>query len=230
MKSPLIILLLLMSSLGFAQTEVFEKTLAYGNQIIAIDAELVDEIKVSNWTKDQIAFKVTYSVNQGELNDLVQLDLNESSNRVKLKVDFDQERIEVSGIYVCDDERSLNWNTGGRKSSVCLDIQIELMVPKNTKLDIESVIGDLYIEGVYQELYAKTVTGDIEVNWPETEGAELEIKTVSGGIYTNHDFKMRQEKGLPLISAHEVQGNIGEAGRYLNLETVTSNIYFKRTK
>lgn len=230
MKTLLAFFLTLFSSLIMAQTEVFEKTIAYSNQKVAIDAELVDEIKVSNWAKNEIAFKVSYSVNNGALNDLVDVDIEENSNRVRLSVDFDKDRIETSEIYDCDDEHSLNWNSGGRKSRICLDIEIELMVPMNCKLDIESVIGDLFIEGIFQELYAKTVTGDIEVKWPDDEGAEVEIKTVNGGIYTNHDFKMRHEKGLPLVSSHQVQGLIGGGGKYLNLETVTSDIYFKRTK
>lgn len=230
MKATLIIFFLFSGILSFAQTDVFEKTVDFKNKRIDIDAELVDKIEVTNWAQDKVAVQVTYSINDGALNNLLEVSLDETASRIRLDVEFDDKKIDIDGFYDCDEERALTWGRKGERTRVCLDVKIEVKLPANAELDIESVIGDLFIEGYYKELHAKTVTGDIVLEWPEDQGAELEIKTVNGSIFTNHNFQPKQEKGLPLISAHEVAGNLGNGGKFVTLETVTSDIYFKRSK
>lgn len=231
MKTCLIIVLGFICSLSFSQTEVFEKTVALNGKRVDIDAELVDQIKVTNWNKNEVGVKITYSINDGELNDALEISLDENSGKIRLEVELDEKSIEGSDFRDCDDEHSMNWGKNGRRNSVCLDVVVEIQIPQNIELDVESVIGDLMLEGSYKELRAKTVTGNIELNWPENQGAEIEIKTVTGAIYTNHNFESKnRDKGLPLISAHEVQASLGKGGNYISLETVTSDIYFKKSK
>jgi len=215
----------------YSQSDVYEKTVPLSGKRVAIDAELVDQIKVTNWDQNQVGIKITYSVNDGQLNDAVEISLDESSTRIRLEVALDDRKIEDSDYEGCDDKHSMNWGKNGRRNSVCLDIMVEVKLPQNADLDVESVIGDLLIDGSYKELHAKTVTGDIDLTWPESEGADVEIKTVTGAIYTNHDFESKnRDKGLPLISAHELQVSVGKGGKFITLETVTSDIYFKKSK
>ena len=229
MRSFLIFLMVLVSGSAYSQSEVYEKTVALSGKRVIIDAELVDQIKVSNWDQNEVGIKITYAVNDGELNDAVEISLDESSGRIRLEVELDERKIESSEYEGCDDKHSMNWGKNGRRNSVCLDILVEVQLPKSADLDIESVIGDLLIDGSFKELHAKTVTGDIDLIWPESEGADVEIKTVTGAIYTNHDLESKNSnKGLPLISAHEVQASLGKGGKYIALETVTSDIYFKK--
>lgn len=230
MKALFTLCLTVLCMLSQAQTEVFEKTVNFGNKRVDIDAELVDKIIVSNGNQDEVSVKVTYSINDGQLNDLLEISFDESTSRIRLKVEFDEKDLDIDGFYDCDDEHAINWGRNGKRNRICMDVSVEVKLPKDAELDIESVIGDLFIEGFYKELYAKTITGDIELEWPEEQGAEVEIKTVNGGIFTNHDFQMKKDKGLPLISAHEVAGNIGKGGKRVSLETVTSDIYFKKSK
>ncbi|WP_420387478.1 hypothetical protein [Roseivirga sp.] len=230
MKALLSIFLVLLSLTGVAQTEVFEKSVKVGDKRVAIDAELVDQIKVSHWNQETMSVKITYSINQGELNDALEISLDESAGRVKLEVELDKRMIEDADFYDCDKEHSINWNRNGRRNGVCLDVLVEVKVPSGIELDVESVIGDLFIEGSYKEISAKTVTGDIELEWPENQGAEIDIKTVNGAIYTNHEFTAKSDKGLPQISSHKVEANLGNGGSYVSLETVTSDIYFRKLK
>lgn len=230
MKALSTLCLTLLCTISLAQTEVFEKTVSFGNKRVDIDAELVDKITVSNGNQDEVSVKVTYSINDGQLNDLLEISLDESTSRIRLEVEFDEKNLDIDGFYDCDGEHSINWGRNGKRNRICMDVSVEVKLPKDAELDIESVIGDLFIEGFYKELYAKTVTGDIELEWPEDQGAEVEIKTVNGGIFTNHDFLMSKDKGLPLISAHEISANLGKGGKHVSLETVTSDIYFRRSK
>lgn len=231
MKACVIIVLGLICSLSFSQTEVFEKTVALNGKRVDIDAELVDQIKVTNWNKNEVGVKITYSINNGELNDALEISLDENGSKIRLEVELDERSVDNSDFRDCDGEHSMNWGKNGRRNSVCLDVLVEIQIPQNIELDVESVIGDLMLEGSYKALRAKTVTGDIELYWPESQGAEIEIKTVMGGIYTNHDFQSKtKDKGLPLISAHELQASLGKGGNYISLETVTSDIYFKKSK
>ena len=227
MKKLLAIIFWVVAVQGIAQTETFEKQVDYNGRHLMVDAGLVDRIKVVNWDKKEIGIRVLYSINDGQLNDLMSVSLQESGGNVKLNVSFDDKQIKARGYYNCDDENALTWDNKDNATRVCIDAQVEVSIPANADISVESIIGDLEISGVYGQLMAKTITGTINLTWPEKEGAEVEIKTVNGGIYSNREFQTRVDKGLPLISSHKINGKLGSGGKRIRLETVTSDIYFR---
>jgi len=84
------------------------------------------------------------------------------------------------------------------------------------------------MDGIFKELDIKSVTGDIDVTWPERQGTELELKTVTGNIFTDFDFNGKKKKGLPIISSHKFATIYKGGEGYLKLESVTSNIYLRK--
>ena len=227
MKKYIIFLFSLLTTWAYAQQEVFEKTVSLQNQRIDIQADLANLITVSNWNKSEVKVKVTYELNGGTLNEAVELELSEQKHRILLKMDINERLFRNANISDCDDKEAMWWGGKGN-SRVCSNIMIEVFIPARKNLEVETVISDVLVEGKYNDLEIKTVTGDIDLTWPESDGAEIELKTVNGVIHTNFNFTSNKKKGLPQISGHEMETVYGSGERYLRLETVTSDIYLRK--
>lgn len=208
------------------QEEVFEKTVQYDGQRIDLQTDLANRVKVTNWDKAEVKFKVTYEVNKGDLNEIVEFDFRNQNNRVRLKLEVDQKKIRGYSLGDCEEENTM-WLGNSNRSKVCSKIEVEIFLPQGTDLNIETIIGDVEVAGEFKELYVKTVTGDVDITWPEADGAEIEVKTVNGSIYTDFEFE-RKDKGLPVISTHSLETIYKNKERYLRLETVTSDIYLRK--
>lgn len=226
-KLSIFIICMLCAVAGHAQQEVFERSVAFKEQRIDLRADFASQITVSNWDKNEVMIKITYELNGGQLNEAVDIDLREQDHRIKLKLDIDEKMMRNSNVSNCDKEDAMTW--GSRNGvRVCSDIFIEVFIPRGTELVLETVIADVLISGEYKELDLKTVTGDIDLTWPKDHGADMQMKTVNGSIYTNFDFKGTKEKGLPIISSHEIETVYRGGGRYVKLETVTSDIFLRK--
>ncbi len=229
MKKLLVIAICLMGPFFKAQSQekVFEKTVKYSGQRIAVQADLANQIQVTNWDKKEVKVKVSYEINGGDLNDILDIDFREQSSRTFLKLDVDEKKVRSKNwLGDCDEENTIQLGNRHR-SGICSKILVEVFLPNGTDLDIEAIIADVVVEGKFEELHVKTVTGDVDITWPESDGAEIEIKTVNGAIYTNFPLDL-ENKGLPVISTHNIETVYKDKNKYLSLKTVTSNIYLRK--
>ncbi len=226
-KLSFMIMSVLMAHMTFAQQEVFERSIDFNDQRIDLQADFASQVSISNWDKNEVKVKITYELNGGELNEAVEIDLREQQHRIRLKLDVDERMMRNADVRDCEKEDAMTW--GSRNGPrVCADIFVEVFLPKGTDLVMESVIADILVNGEFKDLDIKTVTGDIDLTWPEKHGADIQVKTVNGSIYTNFDFKSIRDKGLPIISSHDMKTIYKGGGRYMKLETVTSDIYLRK--
>jgi ubiquitin len=72
-------------------------------------------------------------------------------------------------------------------------------------------------------------TGDIEVTLPSSVKASVEMKSVTGGVYSNFELIKPREDGLKPISGHKaIAGNINNGGVKVSLKASTGNIYLRK--
>jgi len=227
MRSFLVFLACLITLPTLAQVDEFKRDMKYSGQRLKVDAELVTNITVSPAADGQFHVLVSYILNDGKLNDAVQVQLKDGADEFLLQIDLDEKALKTKNTSDCEDENASWWGDewGGR---VCSDIQVEIQIPDGTAVDIESVLADVVLSGEYAELNIKTVTGNIDLTWPEKLGFLLDLKTTNGGVYTNYDLKTKSNEGLPLISAHKFDAEWGDGKHLLKLETVTSDIFFRK--
>lgn len=226
-KLTVTIILAFFTQFIYAQQEVFEKSVDFKGQRIDLQADFASQVSISNWNRNEFKVKITYELNGGELNEAVEIDLREQEHRIKLKLDIDERMMRNADVRDCEKKDAMTW--GSRNGlRVCADIFVEVFLPKGTDLVMESVIADILVSGEFKDLDIKTVTGDIDLTWPEKHGADIQMKTVNGSIYTNFDFKSARDKGLPMISSHDMETIYKGGGRYMKLETVTSDIYLRK--
>ena len=225
-----LVLLLSISGLAFAQ-EVMEKTIPYSGQKLDLDMDFGDEAIIKSWDKNEIYIKVTYEINEGKLNDALKLDIDDDKDRLSIDVDLDKRKLRNSKYYGCDrNRRGRNQSYyNGDGYSMCADISLEIFLPKSSDIWVNTVVADVEVEGMEGDVEIETVTGLIDVTWSKDSGADIKMKTVTGAVYTNMDFDKRSDRGLKLISSHDIRGTYKSGGKEVNLETVTSDIRLRKS-
>ncbi|MDN5201774.1 DUF4097 family beta strand repeat-containing protein [Fulvivirgaceae bacterium BMA10] len=105
-------------------------------------------------------------------------------------------------------------------------------------LEIKSTSGD--IEGSLSSLSRSaeskisSVSGTIDLAIPSNLGADLELKSISGKVFTDFDLKWendRHNQGLRRIGgARESKGSINGGGARLALSSISDDIYLRKQK
>lgn len=213
----------------FAQAEVIEKTYPYTNQLLDIDLDLGTDLVVKAWSKKEIYIKITYEVNGGKDNDALRIDMDDYNDRLSLDLDLQKHKLSDSDDCCCRDGQQTRWENGRRGRSTCMDVKVEVMIPRSADINIETITSNVTISGMMSDIDVETVTGVIDVTWEDNAGAEINLKTVTGDLYTNMKFNTKKDKGLPSISGRNLKGTFKGGEKEVQLETVTGAIYLRKT-
>ena len=125
-----ILLICLITSISFAvqAQKKIEKTISLEDQnLVDIQIDFADEIKVNTWERSEVFVRATVSINGGEDNDIFELKTRTSASRVKIEMDK----------AIWEDKTSNNkrncWET---------EIYVEVFLPKNLEISMESIFND----------------------------------------------------------------------------------------
>jgi len=158
---------------------------------VVVVRNMTGDIVVSGW--DENAVYVT-----GEISDQAErLDVQRNGNRVVVEVIYPD-----------------NWS-GDERSSGDTDLQIN--VPRNSELDVETVSADVSVSGVTGEQRLVSVSGDLDA---EDILAEAHFETVSG------DIRVTGQNAVARTSADAVSGDIGLNGMSgeINVAVVSGDV------
>jgi predicted membrane protein len=103
------------------------------------------------------------------------------------------------------------------------DISISNM--KN-EIDIKSC-HNIDLKNVTGPLVLSTISGDINITLPVKTATDLELRTVSGAIYSDFDFSESQ-KNLKKVGGNEMNYSLNGGGFKLNIGTVSGTIYLRK--
>ena len=228
MKALYTIFTLLIAISAFGQAEVVEKTYPYTGQELDVDLEFGTELTINAWAKNEILVKITYEVNEGENNEAVVLDLDDYTDRLSVDIELDERKMRDARECCCEGDGKHYWSRG-RGNQVCAEVKVEVWLPPQSDLYLETIIADVEIKGMYGDVEVETVTGDIDLTWDEDKGARVEMKTTTGDVYTNLKMDRKRDRGLSVISSHNLTGTIKGGDKEIMLKTVTSNIYLRKS-
>lgn len=229
MKAPIILFLGLCAQFAFGQAEVIEQSFPFKGQQLDLDLNFGSDVIIKAWDKNEISVKITYEINEGKDNSLMDWQIDDKTDRLIVDIEIDTKKLEKMDNCCYSKKGNIYWNNGRKENQVCVDIKVEIFMPSKADMKIKTIIADVDVEGIVGDLDLETVTGDINLLWEKDFGAEVNIETVTGGIYTNMDLAMEREKGLSKISSHKLKATYQNGGKALRLKTVTSDIYLKES-
>lgn len=237
MTARTILLLSLLGALSLpragAQQRTVERsvTMDEGGEVM-LDMKHGDEIIVRGWDRNEVSFHADIEINGGRLNEALLLDFEEGEGSFRVASDFDKQLMKKGRREDCPDRSHTTYNRSGngRDAVLCTRITYTVHVPRQATLRIETISGDILLEGPRGDIHARSVSGFVDLSWPDGLPAEISLKTVSGEAYSNLEtvtYLNRREHPAPV--GYTLRGRISGGGPSLLLESVSGNIYLRKS-
>jgi hypothetical protein len=237
MKKLLLFALLLAKacSLLFGQKIVEETYQLPQSNRVSMNLKFADSIRVTSWERDEIQLKAVIIINNGKLNEAFTMKVDKSGNELEIITDFDKNLMKQGRAEDCDGYISKNGNTYTTKKSVswnngnmiCSDIYFEIKVPNKVDFRLETISGNIEIRDFAGKLFAKTISGFVDLTWKASKGADLEMKTITGDVFSNHEVALENKKKNPIVG-YELRGKINGGGIPIHLESISGDVYLRK--
>ena len=215
-----------------AAQKIIEKTaVVTAGQRVFLDLRQATSIRVRTGPAGQLALKATVSINQNRLNDALQLNVVPAAEQLRVTADFDKEMLKKAQPGDC---AGYNDHGYGRNmwygQQVCDDIAYEITLPADVALRVFTYSGNVDIVGFSNAIEAKSLSGFIDVTWPDTKGAALSLKTLNGEVYTDQDIAFSTVLRRNPDFGYWLQGTLKGSGPVVKLESISNDVYFRKRK
>lgn len=195
--------------------KIIEKHFAFTpKQSIQLDLQIADSIRIITWNKNEVYAKASVDINDNKDNDVYLTEFNDEANRIEVKAKFDEKKktgYNDSCHCCCNYKSKIYW---------------DIYIPEQSDFSVETINGNIIIEGNTKEIKAHSISGFIDVSFAASRKADLKMSTISGTIYTDITMDKVSEKNGG--NAVDVAYNGG--GEDVDLETISGDIFLRKTK
>jgi hypothetical protein len=209
MKNIMILAVWVIVTPVMAQKKI-EKTISFnGKESIEMDIQIADSINIETWNRPEIQVTASINLNDNADNEVYETSFREEASTVIIKANIKKDYFNENK---CCCNGMVTW---------------KVMIPEGTPFNVETINGNITVRGKTTEISAKSISGFID--WEVTPGrkAELEMKTISGTMYS--DLTLDREKGnngIPQVISEDLNGG----GRPVTLETISGDIFCRKSK
>jgi len=200
-----------------AQTkEVTESVALNGQSKLDLKFTFANDITFKTWDKNEVLVEVSVNIQDGKYNDIFTLETNKTPSTISIAMDKEM----WNKIPREDRRNNCNWQT---------DLNYIVYAPKNMKISANTISGDYLLTYVGATMKLKTISGEIDVTIPSSQGLDFNVKTISGEVYSDINIKYPYGKeGLRQIVGRNVRGRIGNGGDESLFETISGNVYLRK--
>jgi len=225
MKNAIILFVLCLMIIPVRAQKVIEKHIDFSQkESVAMNIQIADSIVVHTWNKKEVFVKALVDVNDNKDNDSYQTDFEESGPIVKVTAKFE--------------DNYMSHKHGSLESKIAWDIYIPENVNFSVKtidgniiisgnaanIDANSISGNVIITGKSSDVEANSISGFVDITVSPDTKADLEFKTISGTIYSNHEITPSEKtKG-----SNNISDQMNGGGFPIKLKTISGNIYFRK--
>ncbi|MFH0841892.1 MAG: hypothetical protein V1903_04645 [Bacteroidota bacterium] len=211
MKSKLYSFIILFFTLVPARAQVItEKHLDFsGKDFTNLDIEIADSINLIMWSKNEIFVTASVNINNNKDNDAYVISFDETGKSITISGKFKEQYFK--GRDCCCDETDIFW---------------QIFLPEKSDFKIETINGNITIAGATEEIHAKSISGFIDLAVPRDHKADLNISTITGTVYTDHEISAdRRYSGIPAV----ITESLNDGGPQVTLETISGDIFFRKS-
>lgn len=240
MKSFALILISLFTGALAAQTPVNKNYPVSAGQKISLRFDYPELVKISTWDKNEISITGSVSINGGENDDAFELLQSTSGNSIYIENKIRNMKELPHRITVVNNGEKITFkskadyqkyceehgrNFNQRSEGVDMDILLEVKVPKNTEVKLESVYGMVEVKNYTGPLTVEATYGGVDVTVQEKTTGELIAETNYGQIYSNLDLKF---SGTEFENFHtQVSAKLGSGPKH-SFESKYGNVYLRK--
>ena len=209
-----IILFCLMTCLTQAQ-KIVEKHINYkAAQSVKLNIQIADSIRIVTWDKNEVYAKASVDINNNKDNDVYVTTFDETGDNIIVTAHFDEAKTKAAKENdtcrcCCNYNSKIYW---------------DVYVPEASVFSVETINGNIIIEGRTQSMKVHTISGFIDLAFATQRKADFKMSTISGTIYTDLAINKASDKHKNSILT---QYNGG--GEVIELETISGDIYLRKT-
>lgn len=228
-----------------AQRQLNEQAPLSSTQQVRLRIEDAQLIRIATWNGNEVVVTGTVSINANENNEAYQLQFTRQDQELVLEAFIKNEDSLPQRITVHQDGQDYWLNARHRQDSVVQqfvqekggydwmsqgvlkDIALQIKIPAQTPLHIESKFGTVEITQITGPLVVESKFGDIDVRVDPASAVSLLTGTQFGTVYTNLDWEFEQEGALTKIKGEQIAGTLNGGGTLLRLEAKFGNVYLR---
>jgi hypothetical protein len=214
MKNTIAIILFCMLSCFTKAQKVVEKHIAFSNnKNIQLNIQIADSIRIITWNKNEVYTKASIDINNNKDNDVYLTDFDESGSSIEVTAKFDDEKK----------------NTGYNDSCHCCcnynsKIYWDVYIPEQATFSVETIDGNIIIEGKTKQIKAHTISGFIDLAFATSRKADIKMSTITGTIYTDLAIGKASERR----GSNNVDSEYNGGGESVELETISGDIFLRK--
>lgn len=206
-------LLLGLTNITFSQRVINEKIEVNGEEA-SMKFKFADDIVLEAWDKNYIELNVKVDIDDNKYNDYYALEIEKKGNSIELVEEVDFEGIKKQ----MGSKKHYNFNT---------DLHYSLKVPKDLKVDLETISGEVELIGCRGQMKINSISGFIDYSIPHNHKANIDLSTVTGDVYSNIKFDSKKAKEISWVGTNE-QLSLNGGDVPVNLKTVSGDIYLRK--
>lgn len=209
MKS-IVLLALWVIVLPVTAQKTIEKKISFsGKESIEMNIQIADSISIKTWNRPEVQVYVSVNMNDNADNEAYETSFDEGGKKVLIKANFKEKYFDKKK---CCCEGMITWN---------------LMIPENTPFFVETINGNITINGKTEKVIAKSISGFIDWEVMPGRKADLEMQTISGTMYTDLDLGYHStNSGIPQSVSQSLNGG----GIPVKLETISGDIFCRKAE
>jgi hypothetical protein len=240
MKTNALFILVLVCQVSYAQTPVNKTYPVSGSQKVSFRFDYPELVKISTWDKNEIQVTGSVQINGGENDDAFELTSSNTGNLLTIENSIRNLKNLPHRITVTKNGEKLTFkskadyqkyceanacNFNMRSEGVDMDILLEIKVPKQLEVNLESVYGMVEVKNYNGSLSVTATYGGVDVTVQEKTTGELIAETNYGQIYSNLNLKF---SGSEFHDFHtQVIAKPGTGPRY-SFESKYGNVYLRK--
>lgn len=228
MKSLFLGLALCLSALAAtAQTETSQQRypLPEGRKLW-LNLRFADSINISAHDGNEVVLVSHVQINHGKLNKALLLKANATDGQLSIENDFDKELMKQGRPEDCPEQDRKYIN---QSWALCTQqIYYELKVPRRADLKVESISGSITLRNLEGKVWAKSISGYVDLAWNPAQGANLEAKTLNGEIYTNLEVALSNKNRPDGPMGQQLKGQVAKGGPTLHIESISGDIFLRK--
>lgn len=207
-----------------AQRIVEERITLSKDQSISLDFDFAENIVVKSWDKNEVYVKATVNINDNEDNQNFKFISKKGSGYTSIKSEIDNLKNLSCQTIIIEDGDTTYINGKGAD----MDLYFEVFIPGDYELKLETINGDIELQGLSGPLDINTINGEIDLFITDNLKADLSLRTINGTMFTDLDIEISQSKNNLCKVGGNVDTKLNGGGNEINLATINGTIYIRR--
>lgn len=188
--------------------KIVEKTFNFSNKnSLELDLQITDSINIQTWNKNEVYVYATINVNDNKDNEAYQTSFNELDGKVEIKAKFQDKYFKGRN---CNNQANIAW---------------KILAPENAEISVKTINGNIIITGKTNSIKAHTISGFIDMGMAADKKADLNLKTITGNIYTDLNMASNTNKRVVELKINE---KLNGGGVPIDLETISGDIFLRK--